>query len=106
MPVYGGTTPEQSTRLQRRPNMPGFPQSLEHVLEYIEALDRAITDFYGRLAERAQFWVSNAGTATLLSGATTASVTFAGLEPDTLYAPLMIGDWATGGLWVSSLATT
>ena len=105
MPVYGGTTTEQATSLQRRPNMPGLPQGQEHVLPYLEALDRAITDFYGRLSERLQFWDNNAGLATGVADATTVTVTFAGLEEDTRYIPVLISNWEAGGLHVTDLTT-
>mgnify|MGYP001603974521 FL=1 len=105
MPIFGSGT-DLLARLPRRPDLPMPPREAAGVVDYLGALDRALVQIYDRLSERVQVWDSNAGLATMAAGATTVTVTFLGLEDDTQYVPLLIGNWEAGGLWATALTTS
>ena len=104
MPLSGSGR-DLLARLPRRPDLPMPPREATQVVDYLGALDRALVQIYDRLSERVQVWPNNAGLATMAAGATSVAVTFLGLEDDTQYIPLLIGNWESGGLWATALTT-
>ena len=104
MAVYGGTT-ELRTKLQRQPNLPILPTKEDQVLAYLASLDRAITDLYGRLAERLQSFVEIVDTTAFGAADTVVSVTFGSAVADDDYVVLATPDWNTK-IWVTAVATS
>ena len=104
MAVYGGTT-ELQTRLPRQPNLPVLPSQPEQILVYLTSLDRAIVDFYGRLAERLQQFVEIAESTTFGAADTSATVSFGSGLADADYVVVATPSWNTK-LWVTSVATS
>ena len=104
MPIYGGTT-ELQTRLQRQPNLPVLPTRPDQIIAYLTSLDRAIVDFYGRLAERLQHYVEVADTTAFGAATTTVAVTFGSDLSDTDYVVVATPGWNTK-IWITSVATS
>jgi hypothetical protein len=111
MPLYGSGN-DITTRLPRRPNLPTPPvagaedrRTLEAVLSYLDALDRAIVSVYDVLSERVQRYVVLSESVAFAAGDTTAAVTFTGPLDDTSYQIALSATWDTRLRW-SSKATT
>jgi hypothetical protein len=104
MPVYGGTD-ELQTRLQRQPNLPVLPVQPGQVVVYLASLDRAIVDFYGRLAERLQHFVEVADTTTFGAADTVVAVVFSSALSDGEYVVTGTPSWNTK-LWITGVATS
>jgi hypothetical protein len=103
-PVYAGTS-EQTHRFQRQPNLPPLPTQPEQVLAYLASLDRAIVDFYGRLAERVQHFVEITDATAFGAADTVVTIAFNSALADATYAVTGTPSWNTK-LWVTDLATT
>ena len=104
MAVYAGTT-EQATRLQRQPNLPVLPAQPDQIIGYLASLDRAIVDFYGRLAERLQHFVEIADTTPFGAADTVVAVTFGSSVADTDFVVVATPSWNTK-IWVTGVAVS